>query len=152
MPRDYREEYRARVARARGRGFTSYRSERLSNQGKPEAANALTTRTTPGQVTRRAVVQRGTYLGREEGTEFDPSFGFVPDIDPTRTINPGRPRTKQAGYDPATKTLRIRFREGVVYGYYDVPPSVWRDFRRTPSPGKFINSTLNSFEYGPEAL
>lgn len=143
MPRDYRAEYRARVSRARDRGFASYHNERKSSQIRTEA---------PGPVTKRAVVQRGTYLGREEGTEFDPAFGFIPDIDPTRTINPGRPRTRMAGYDPATQTLRIRFREGVVYGYYNVPPGVWRDFRRTPSPGKFINSTLNSFEYGPEAL
>lgn len=66
---------------------------------------------------------------------------------PTPTINPGRPRTLAAGYDERSQSLRIRFREGEYYTYYNVPPSVWWKFRRTNSPGRFINSTLNNFPY-----
>lgn len=66
---------------------------------------------------------------------------------PTPTINPGRPRTLRAGYDEKSMTLRIQFREGEIYTYYQVPPSVWWKFQRAQSPGRYINSTLNNYPY-----
>lgn len=30
-----------------------------------------------------------------------------------------------AGYDPATRTLRVRFRRGGLYDYHDVPSEVF---------------------------
>lgn len=66
---------------------------------------------------------------------------------PTPTINPGRPRTLAAGYDERSQSLRIKFRDGAYYTYYNVPPSVWYKFQRAQSPGRFINSTLNSYPY-----
>lgn len=66
---------------------------------------------------------------------------------PTPTINPGRPRTLAAGYDEKSQTLRIKFRDGTYYTYYNVPPSVWYRFQRAQSPGRFINSKLNSYPY-----
>ncbi len=30
-----------------------------------------------------------------------------------------------AGYDPATRTLRVRFRHGGLYDYLDVPPEIF---------------------------
>lgn len=69
---------------------------------------------------------------------------------PTPSINPPRPRTLAAGYDKDSQTLRVRFRNGQVYGYYNVPPNVWRNFKRVKSPGRAINRTLNNFAYAPE--
>jgi hypothetical protein len=66
---------------------------------------------------------------------------------PTPTINPGRPRTLAAGYDERSQALRIKFRDGEYYTYYNVPPSVWYKFQRAQSPGRYINSTLNNFPY-----
>lgn len=66
---------------------------------------------------------------------------------PTPTINPGRPRTLAAGYDEKTMTLRIKFRDGEYYEYYQVPPSVWWKFQRAQSPGRYINTTLNRYPY-----
>lgn len=66
---------------------------------------------------------------------------------PTPSINPPRPRTQGLGYSRDTKTLRVKFREGAVYEYYDVPPNVWRNMQRVKSPGKFINRTLNNYTY-----
>ena len=66
---------------------------------------------------------------------------------PTPSINPPRPRTLAAGYDPKTQTLRVRFRDGIGYEYYDVPPRVWRNFKRVKSPGRAINRTLNYYPY-----
>lgn len=58
---------------------------------------------------------------------------------PTPSINPPRPRTLAAGYDRTSKTLRIRFRDGVGYEYYNVSPQTWQNFKRVKSPGKAIN-------------
>lgn len=65
----------------------------------------------------------------------------------TRTSNPGRPRTVAAGYDHQTDTLRVEFREGAVYDYFDVTTAEWHRFRRSASPGKFINRVLDDKEY-----
>lgn len=103
----------------------------------------------------RAVRGRGSAHGRytpetEAGSEESALFDF-PQIDPTATTNPARPRTLQAGYyrdrgDP-TGVLRVRFRDGTPWEYFDVPPNVWRNFRRVKSPGRFINRVLNQYPY-----
>ena len=66
---------------------------------------------------------------------------------PTPSINPPRPRTLAAGYDPRTQTLRVKFRDGALYEYHDVPPRVWRNFKRVKSPGRAINRVLNFYDY-----
>jgi hypothetical protein len=81
----------------------------------------------------------------KDGDDFD----LLP-YQPTPSINPPRPRTLAAGYDRDSQTLRVRFRNGQVYGYYNVPPNVWRNFKRVKSPGRAINRTLNNFAYAPE--
>lgn len=69
---------------------------------------------------------------------------------PTPTINPQDPRTAAAGYDKATRTLRVEWGDGgVAYNYYDVDPAEWRGFRRAKSPGRYINRRLNDHTYGP---
>jgi KTSC domain len=71
--------------------------------------------------------------------------------DPSATINPPRPRSQRVSYSPRERTLRIQFREGRVYGYYDVPMEVWRSLRAVASTGRFINRRLDAFfEYGEE--
>lgn len=69
---------------------------------------------------------------------------------PTKTSNPADPRTAAAGYDRDTQTVRVEWGDGgIAYNYYGVPPNVWRNFRRAPSPGRFINRVLNNYQYGP---
>lgn len=69
---------------------------------------------------------------------------------PTPSINPPRPRTVAAGYDKQSQVLRIRFRDGAVYGYADVSPREWNNFKRVKSPGRFINRVLNAKDYWKE--
>lgn len=71
---------------------------------------------------------------------------------PTPSINPPRPRTLAAGYDRETETLRVKFRNGKIYGYYNVPPNIWRNFRRQKSPGRYINRVLNFYPYAREDI
>ena len=73
----------------------------------------------------------------------------------TNTINPARPRTKLAGYDGKSHTVRVLFRykedplslDGAIYEYYNVPYRVWRMVKRNVSTGRTINRTLNNFPY-----
>lgn len=66
---------------------------------------------------------------------------------PTPSINPPRPRTVAGGYNRDQEVLTIKFRDGAMYDYYGVPQNVWKNFRRTKSPGRFINRTLNGYSY-----
>lgn len=42
-------------------------------------------------------------------------------------------------------------RMGTQWAYRNVPFPVYSDFTRSKSKGHFINSTLNNYDYGPEA-
>jgi hypothetical protein len=66
---------------------------------------------------------------------------------PTPSINPPRPRTVGMGYSPDTQTMRVKFRDGRVYEYYDVTPQEWRNMQRVKSPGRAINRTFNFKSY-----
>lgn len=87
------------------------------------------------------------YLATEIEMALDGNDQSLLPYQPTPTINPGRPRTLAAGYDERSQSLRIKFRNGEYYTYYNVPPSVWWQFQRAQSPGRYINSRLNSFPY-----
>lgn len=97
--------------------------------------------------------------GRIEARKFASSSAEQGDVNmtyvPTATTYPGNgwdhPRTSEAGYNRDTGILRIEFyTNGALYDYgtkKPVPPSVARAFRRTASPGRFINSTLEAYGY-----
>jgi hypothetical protein len=86
-----------------------------------------------------------TAMAFEEAREGDDSI-LLP-YQPTPSINPPRPRTLAAGYDSNGKTLRIRFRDGAIYEYYNVQQNEWRNFKRVKSPGRFVNRVLNAKDY-----
>lgn len=101
----------------------------------------------------RAIRARGSEFGwaqAEQVLEDADEFEF-PQIDPTNTTNPSRPRTLQAGYyrvrGESTGVLRVRFRDGTPWEYLGVPPGVWRNFKRVKSPGRFIARVLNNYDY-----
>lgn len=98
---------------------------------------------------------RGSIMGQYTETDSEEWIGGdgrVPQIDPTNTSNPPRPRTLRAGYlrerGAASGTLWVVFRDGTPWEYYDVPANVWRNFKRVKSPGRFINRVLNNYDYG----
>jgi hypothetical protein len=98
----------------------------------------------------------GTEQFEDEDTPTRDEFGrftFAPTRvkDPSATIYPPRPRSHRVSYSSRDRTLRIQFRNGRVYGYYDVPGNVWRDLKGVASTGRFINRRLDPFfEYGEE--
>jgi KTSC domain-containing protein len=156
MPRvrDYRAEYARRQARAREAGYGGYyeqeRERRLRLAGltpaqiaREPAYRVRRARRTPGEI--QEAVLRQEVEGRTYLADY-------PQLDPTPTTNPPRPRTLQAGYDPQSRVLRVTFRDGTLWEYYEVPAQVWENFETTESPGRFINRVLNYYPYGPAGV
>jgi hypothetical protein len=93
--------------------------------------------------------QQGASTAIEEGT-----YHF-PQVSPTKTINPPRPRTLESGWERIRSAdhpsypgiLRVRFRDGTPWEYHNVPADVWQRFKRVQSPGRFINRVLNQYPY-----
>jgi hypothetical protein len=52
------------------------------------------------------------------------------------------------GYAAETQTLEIEFTNGSVYQYFDVPQSVYEEFRASGSLGNYLNTVIRkSFRY-----
>ena len=47
-----------------------------------------------------------------------------------------------AGYDPATQTLEIEFKNGVVWQYANFPEDMWHEFLGAPSQGKYFSAQI----------
>lgn len=109
----------------------------------PEAARAVP----PTDENRQAISRALPSTYEEIEMALDGDDEALLSYQPTPTINPNRPRTLAAGYDPRAQTLFIKFRDGTYYTYYNVAPSVWWRFQRAQSPGRFINTTLNYHPY-----
>lgn len=57
-------------------------------------------------------------------------------------------RVARARYDSGARQIQVEFRNnGAPYVYEEVPPNIWRNMRRSASPGRYINRTLNNFPY-----
>ncbi len=48
----------------------------------------------------------------------------------------------QAGYDAVSAVFYVRFSEGDLYGYREVPPEVVQALEAAPSKGRAFNETV----------
>lgn len=54
----------------------------------------------------------------------------------------------EIGYDAKERRLWIRFLDGSLYRYEDVPQSIWRSFKIAPSKGRFVwQNVRDRYEY-----
>lgn len=61
---------------------------------------------------------------------------------------PGSSRVHAYQYDSESMQLRVRFvKYGTPWIYEGVPLAVFQSFDASPSKGRYINSTLNHFNY-----
>jgi hypothetical protein len=49
---------------------------------------------------------------------------------------------ESVGYDPASKTLAIKFKRGATYEYANVPPEVHAGLTGAESAGKFFGASI----------
>ncbi len=45
-------------------------------------------------------------------------------------------------YNRQTRLLRITYRDGGTYDYFDVPGTIWYRIRQVKSPGRFIDRNI----------
>ena len=53
----------------------------------------------------------------------------------------------RAGYDKENRTLEIKFKNGSVYRYEDVPEIMYTDIFRSKSPGAFVQRWIVKGQY-----
>lgn len=58
-------------------------------------------------------------------------------------------RVSRACYDRNSQQLLVDWQDAGMAYIYKVPPSVWRNMRRSTSIGKFVNRVLNQYPYSP---
>lgn len=51
------------------------------------------------------------------------------------------------GYNASVQTLEVKFTNGTVYQYYEVPPEVHESLMAAASHGKFLNAVLKNESY-----
>lgn len=57
-------------------------------------------------------------------------------------------RVARARYDSGRREVHVEFsNNGAPYVYEEVPPNIWRGFRRSQSPGRYIRNQLDQFPY-----
>lgn len=77
---------------------------------------------------------------------------LIPDrteyLSPPPSIDPDRPRAREAKYNPDTRQLHVVFRNGGTYVYYDVPTTTWRALKRNRSFGQTLDRlVMNQYAY-----
>ncbi len=60
----------------------------------------------------------------------------------------GSSNLKEIGYDSNTKMLYVRFQNGTLYGYEDVPQHLYDDFFTADSMGSFYHSMIKGAYIG----
>ncbi|MEJ2792085.1 KTSC domain-containing protein [Iodobacter sp. LRB] len=54
---------------------------------------------------------------------------------------------KAVGYDPASQTLQIAFRNGGRYEYYNVPPAIHAALMAASSKGAYFHARIKNASY-----
>lgn len=52
------------------------------------------------------------------------------------------------GYDPISRTMEVRFKNGNTYSYPDVAPEFAEGLRSAPSPGRYFQAEIRGRFYG----
>lgn len=63
------------------------------------------------------------------------------EMDTAPTSNPSRPRAWTVGYNPASRTLLVIFRDNTWWQYNNVPTDMWIALKASNSTGKFLRES-----------
>lgn len=103
----------------------------VDSPSMPTAAELLASTSGEG-----AEVVRGEKIDR---TEY---------LSPPPSLDPDRPRAREATYNPDTGTLRVVFRNGGSYEYFQVPHQTWRALKNNQSFGQTLDRlVIGSYQF-----
>lgn len=90
----------------------------------------------------RKKVHAGTYVHDEAYNQFQHDLGPWAET-------PVSSRVSRYRYDYMNRALQVQWRNNKNHGYIylDVPYEGYRSFARVASKGKFVNSSLNLYDY-----
>lgn len=101
----------------------------------------------PGQAF-EDVLLGGADAPQSAGPLIEVDGELIPDrtevLAPTPSIDPDRPRAREARFNPDTRQLTIVFRNGGTYVYYDVPTTAWRALKRNRSFGQTFDRLIHN--------
>ena len=49
---------------------------------------------------------------------------------------------RSIGYDAASQTFEVEFKNHAIYQYYNVPEHIWMELEASPSKGKYYSSQI----------
>lgn len=49
---------------------------------------------------------------------------------------------RSIGYDAASQTFEVEFKNHAIYQYYNVPEQIWMELEAAPSKGKYYSSQI----------
>jgi hypothetical protein len=80
--------------------------------------------------------------GPGQGSLFDDDDPFSPSAHsrPGEWLALSSSRVNEARYDPGLQQIHVIFKDGTPWTYDQVPPNVWRNFRRSYWQGAFDRS------------
>lgn len=85
------------------------------------------------------MARASNFSGDEEAAESHPR--------PGPWVEMSSSRIARARYDKGLQQIQVEFIDGTPWVYDSVPQNVWRNFRRTTSPGRYVNRVLNNYPY-----
>jgi hypothetical protein len=63
---------------------------------------------------------------------------------PVRTSNPSNPRVSAMSYYKLAQVVTVYWGDGgAPYNYYNITPALWSRWKKSASPGRFINRVLS---------
>ena len=105
----------------------------------------------------RAAVERAAaieFSGAQANPATTSTYSPRSESDPSRLnwLSFSSTRVREAAYGSNVHQLYVRFVKPdgtTVYTYDGVSPQEWHNFRRSASPGKYVNRVLNTKNYHP---
>jgi len=58
---------------------------------------------------------------------------------------------QSASYDVTINLLTVTFKSGRSYDFFDVPPSIWEEFKKAESKGRFFTQNIKG-KFKPRGL
>jgi hypothetical protein len=88
-----------------------------------------------------------THTTDEQRKEFEEIYNMMPEEIPLEDVGSSA-NIAGIGYDTASKTLAVRFKNDSIYHYSGVPDGVYGEMKSAPSMGSFFHARIKNVYEG----